>query len=196
MDVRKLFVLSDHALTKVVDQITPDDWEKIPDITTYDGKKQTLREIVNYHVYDDAWVPDVLAGKTTAEVGTKYDGDLFGADPKKSWHEIEDKAVAAVEALSDEDLKKSVHLSYGDFPAHDYLWHITTFRLYRTIDIARFVGVDDSLPEELVSGMYEVLKPQAESLRQMGVFKPEVPIAEDAPLYDKLLALSGREPKK
>lgn len=196
MDVRKLFVLSDHALTKVVDQIIPDDWKKIPDITTYGDKKQTLREIVNYHAYDDAWVPDVLAGETAAEVGTKYDGDLLGDDTKKNWHEIEDKAVAAVEALSDEDLNKVVHLSYGDFPAKDYLWHIATFRVYRAIEIAQFLGVDDTLPEELVSGMYEILKPNAAALRQMGVFKEEIKVAEDAPLYDKLLALSGRSPKK
>lgn len=195
MDIRKLFVLSDQALTKVVDQITPEYWDRDIPVTTSSGEKQTLREIVNYHAYDEAWVPDVLAGKTAAEVGTKYDGDLLGDDPKKSWHEIVDKGIAAVEGLSDEDLAKTVHLSYGDFPASDYLWHITTFRMYRAIEIARFIHVDDTLPDELVTGMWEIIEPQAPMLLKMGVFSEPLPVPDDATLQQKLLAISGRQPK-
>lgn len=194
-EIRKLFVLADQSLTKVVDQITPEDWDKIPQIDTR-GEPQTLKQIINYHAYDEAWVPETLAGKTVAEVGTKYDGDLLGEDAKKSWHAIVDKTIAVVESLSDEDLNKTVHLSYGDFPAKDYLWHITTFRMYRTVEIARFINVDDSLPDDLVKGMWEILVPNAEMLRQNKIFKEAIPVSEDAPLYEKILALSGRNPKK
>ena len=44
----------------------------------------TLRETINYHAYDTAWVPDTLAGKTIEEVGSTYDGDLLGDEPKES----------------------------------------------------------------------------------------------------------------
>jgi hypothetical protein len=55
---------------------------------------------MNYHAYDDAWVPATLAGKTIAEVGTHYDGDLLGDTPKRHWDHIVAKAVSAVEALT------------------------------------------------------------------------------------------------
>ena len=149
---------------------------------------------MNYHAYDDAWVPETVAGKTIAEVGSKYDGDLLGDNPKRNWHSIVAKAVSAVEALTIVDMDKTTHLSYGDFPVKDYLWHITLFRTFRTVDIARFLHVDDSLPEDLVKGMWELLEPQATMLRNMGVFGPEVEVSKDAPLYERLLGLSGRQP--
>ena len=46
----------------------------------------TLREIIGYHAYDDAWVPDMLAGRTMDEVGQDaFKGDLLGDDPKGSF---------------------------------------------------------------------------------------------------------------
>ena len=98
----------------------------------------TLRQTINYHAYDDAWVPDVLAGKTMAEVGDKYDGDLLGDHPKLNFAAIVETAVLAVRGF--DDLDRMVHLSYGDYPAREYLKHITSFRGLRVYDIARFIG--------------------------------------------------------
>jgi hypothetical protein len=66
---------------------------------------------------------------------------------------------------------------------------------FRTVDIARYMKVDDSLPEDLVRGMWELLEPQAHMLRKMGVFGSEVEVSKDAPLYERLIGLSGRQPK-
>jgi uncharacterized protein (TIGR03086 family) len=188
---QELFILSEEALTKVVDQIRDGQWElDVPKEINADGA--TLKTIINYHLYDTAWVPDTLAGKTIAEVGDKYDGDLLGNDPKASWHETSEKAIAAVKEFK--DLDKTVHLTYGDFPARDYLWHITTFRAFRAVDLARFLNFDDKLPAKLVEGLWEILQPEADGLRQMGVFGPEVKVSEDAPLVSRLLGLSGRQP--
>jgi hypothetical protein len=190
----QLFILSEKALTNVFDQITGDQWDlTVPDSIQKDGI--TLRKTMNYHAFDDAWVPDVLVGKTIAEVGAKYDGDLLGDSPKKNWDIIVAKAISAVEALSQQDLDKMVHLSYGDYAVKDYLWHITLFRTFRTVDIARFIKVDASLPDDLVKGMWDLVVPQADMLRQYGIFSPEMEAANDAPLYERLLALSGRQPK-
>jgi hypothetical protein len=54
-----------------------------------------LREIVNYHAHDDAWVPDMLAGRTMDEAGRgKFDGDLPGEDPRARFALIVEKACA------------------------------------------------------------------------------------------------------
>src|SRR5947209_12146608 len=117
MSEEHVFILSEQALADVIDQIRDDQWEqRRPEWFQTGGQRDlTLREIVNYHAYDSAWVPDVLAGKTIAEVGDKYDGDLLGTDPKGSYRRYSERAIAAVQQL--DTLDTVVHLSYGDFPA-------------------------------------------------------------------------------
>src|SRR6266851_4359649 len=47
-----------------------------------EGEPPTLRGIVNYHAFDDSWVPDMLGGKTMDESGhDNFKGDLLRSDP-------------------------------------------------------------------------------------------------------------------
>lgn len=196
MTTQEIFTLADQALVRVVDQIKADQWGmKLPEwfqlSGTQDRNTLTLKTIINYHAYDDAWVPHVLDGKTASEVGQKYDGDLLGADPKSSFHSIAAKAIAAVESL--DDSSKIVHLSYGDFPATEYLQHITSFRAFRSYDIAKMIGVDTTMPTDLVQGLWDQIVPVVEDWRAMGVYGPAILPAPDANLQTKLLNLVGRQ---
>jgi hypothetical protein len=152
-----------------------------------------LREIVNYHAYDDAWVPDMLAGRTMDEVGRDaFSGDLLGSGPAASFATLVDKACAAAEAL--DDPARTVHCSFGDYPAREYLWQVNLFRGLRAHDIAKVIGVEIVLPGPLVQGLWEEVSPQAEEWRAIGVFPAAVAVPEDAPLLDRLLGLTGRAP--
>jgi uncharacterized protein (TIGR03086 family) len=197
MDEREAFVLADRTLERVIAQITDDQWDApVPsDFARTDTENvPTLREIVNYHAYDDAWIPDMLAGKTIEEAGAhQFDGDLLGDDPVASFHAIVDLACASAEAL--DDLERSVHLSYGDYTAREYLWQANSFRGLRSHDIARAIGADTTLPDELVQALWEEISPNAEEWRAIGVFAAAVPVPEDAPLQERLLGLTGRNPR-
>lgn len=195
MREQELFISADRALQAVVEQIADDQWaQRMPaDFQTMSEQPASLREIINYHAYDDAWVPDILAGRTMDEAGKdKYDGDLLGDNPKRSFADLVDKACAAVDGLDDPE--RTTHLSYGDYPAREYLSHITTFRGLRAHDIGRVTGTNPRLPDDLVAGLWEMLEPQAEEWRAMGVFGPKVDVPADAPLQDRLLGLTGRDP--
>jgi uncharacterized protein (TIGR03086 family) len=195
MSEQHVYILSEQALADTIDQIGDGQWsQKKPDWFQSSGGQAdaTLREFVNYHAFDTAWVPDVLAGRTADEVGDAYAGDLLGDDPKGSYRRYSRKAIAAVEALDDPE--RMVHLSYGDFPAREYLKHITTFRGFRAYDIAKWIGADTTLGDDLVQGMWDEIVPEVEMWRQIGVFGPAVPVPEDAPLQDRLLGLVGRDP--
>lgn len=195
MNEPQVFVLAEQALLKVVEQIKDEQWDmEMPARFVRRGQDTvTLRQIINYHTYDDAWVPDMLAGKTMEEAGKdKFDGDLLGDDPKASFKTIVDKSIAAAENL--DDLDKTVHCSFGDYKAREYFWQINMFRGMRAHDIAEVIGVDSSLPPELVQGLWDELKPNAEEWRKIGVLGPKVEVPEDASLFDKLLALTGRDP--
>jgi hypothetical protein len=185
-----VFILADRGLNNVVAQIKDEQWlmPMPPSFARRDSDHTpTLREIINYHAYDDAWVPDMLAGKTMDEAGKdNFTGDLLGSNPKANFAAIVDTACAVAEAF--DDLERVVHTSFGDFPAQEYLWQINSFRGLRAHDIARVIGVDPALLNDLVQGLWD-------EWRQYGVFPPAVAVPDDAPLLDRLLGITGRDPK-
>ncbi len=191
-----VFALADHALNDVVAQIRDDQWElQMPAsfATAASGHPPMLREVIASHAYDDAWVPDMLAGRSMAQVGEgAFTGDLLGDDPRGAFARIVEAAVAAAESL--DDLERVVHCSFGDYPAREYLWQVSSFRGLRAHDIARVVGVDAGLGDELVRGLWDELSPVADQWRVYGVFPTAVPVPDDAPLLDRLLGLTGRDP--
>jgi len=193
-----VFVLADRALDDVVRQIPGDQWAMtMPEdfLMRWAGQRPTLREVINYHAYDEAWVPDMLAGRTMDEVGRdKFDGDLLGADPKAAFSRLVDAACAATAQLDDPE--RTVHCSFGDFTAREYLWQVTSFRGLRAHDLALVIGVEPRLPGDLVRGMWEQISPHAEEWRAIGVFPAAVPVPQTAPLLDRLLGLTGRQPSR
>ena len=190
----EVFVLADRALNDVIQQVKDDQWTMaIPADFAMRGVDHTptLREVVNYHAYDDAWVPDMLAGRTMDEAGRdKFDGDLLGADPKSSFAAIVDTACAAAAELDDPD--RIMHCSFGDFSAREYFWQINGFRGLRAHDLALVIGVEPRLPDELVQGIWDEISPHVEEWRAIGVFPAAVPVPEGVPLLDRLLGITGR----
>ena len=198
MEEPEVFVLADRTLNEVVGQVRADQWGMaMPSEFARRGSDHvpTLREIVNYHAYDDAWVPDMLAGRTMEEVGKDaYSGDLLGDDPAAAFAALVDKACRAAGDVK--DLDQIVHCSFGDFPTGAYFWQINLFRGMRAYDIARVIGVEVVLPDALVQGIWDEVRPHAEEWRAIGVFPEAVPVADDADLLDRLLGLTGRQPRR
>jgi uncharacterized protein (TIGR03086 family) len=195
MTEQEVFVLADRTLNDVVAKISDDQWDiRMPASFARRGTSEppTLCEIVNYHAYDDSWVPDMLAGKTMEEAGRdNHKDDLQGPTPKLAFSAVVDRAFKAARDVRDLDF--TVHTSFGDFSARDYLIQITYFRGLRAHDIARVIGVDPTLPADLVQGLWDELSPVADEWRQLGAFPARVAVPDDAPLQDRLLGLTGRD---
>lgn len=190
MTIQELFVTSNRALQKVVAQITDSQWD-MPLPAGMSKNPTTLGQAVRYHTYDDAWVPDVLAGKTKEEVGDTYEHLLTSDDDiQKNFSEFNQRASDAVRDFT--DLDRVTHLSYGDFPARDYLQHIISFRAFRSYDIAKLIGADTTMDADFVQALHDEFSPVIESYRQMGVFPPALEVADDASPQVKLLAMAGR----
>ncbi len=190
----QIFALADRALEAVVWQIEDDQWaiEMPESFATGDIAHPTLRQIINAHAYDDAWVPDMLAGRTMAEVGIDaHQGDVIGDNPKAVFSGIVDRAVAAAKAV--EDLEAPVHCSFGDYTTQQYLWQANFYRGIRAHDIAQVIGVPANLPEPLVAGLFDELGGVAEEWRAIGILPPPIAVPDEAPLLDRLLGLVGRE---
>jgi hypothetical protein len=196
MDERDVFQLADRSLARVVARIEPAQWEMVLPAsftTRVRPEPPSLRTLVNYHAYDDAWVPAMLAGRTMEEAGSgRFDGDLLGDDPGASFDAIVDRACAAAAAVT--DLDAVAHLSFGDYSVREYFWQINQFRALRAHDIAGEIGMDADLPADLVQGLWDELTPHAEEWRSIGVLPAAVAVPEDAPLLHRLLGLTGRHP--
>ncbi len=72
MTIKELFITSNETEQKVVEHIADHQWElMMPEKIT--RTPLSLLEVVRYHVWDSAWIPDGLAGKTIEEVGDSHD---------------------------------------------------------------------------------------------------------------------------
>ncbi len=61
-------------------------------------------------------------------------------------------------------------------------------------DLARTAGVRPEWPADLLSAVHDEVAGMAPQGREMGIFGPEVPVPADAPLLDRIVALTGRDP--
>jgi uncharacterized protein (TIGR03086 family) len=184
-DVRDLFQHAHGHFGELVHAIGDDQWDAATPCSDWD-----VRALVNHLAYEARWAVPLLEGQTVEQVGTQFDGDLLGDDPKASY----DAAVSAADAAVRDDgaLDRTVHLSYGETPAADYLSQLTGDFVIHAWDLARGIGADDSLDTEMLQWVYEQVEPQADMLAQSGMFDPPVDVPADADLQTKTLALFGR----
>ena len=162
------------------------DWSRPTPCTDW-----AVRDLVRHLVYEELWAPPLLAGATIAEVGDRFEGDILGDDPQAAWKEA---AAHAVAAASTDALDRTVHLSFGDFPAREYLGQLTADHTIHAWDLARGIGGDEQLDPELVEFVFAFLAPQAHQWADAGVFAAPVPVSDTADAQTKLLALTGRTP--
>jgi uncharacterized protein (TIGR03086 family) len=148
-----------------------------------------VRMLVNHVAGEYLWVPEILAGRTIADVGDRLDGDVLGDDPLQTLMNARDAAVAAIDAPG--ALETTAHLSFGDLPAGEYVKQMALDSVIHSWDLAHGIGADETLDPELVVLCYTALQASAESWRAAGVFGPEKDPSDDS-TQAKLLALTGR----
>ena len=61
-------------------------------------------------------------------------------------------------------------------------------------DLARATGQDETIAPARVEEVWGMAQGLGDNLRRSGVCGPAVPVADDAPLQDRLLGLLGRDP--
>lgn len=151
-----------------------------------------VRTLVNHVTGELLWIPPLLEGKTVPEVGDRFDGDVLGDDPQATWL----GAVAGAEAAAAAPgaLDGIAHLSFGDFPASDYLGQVTSDAIIHAWDLARALGVDDRWDPAISEFVVAFMDPQIEAWRSAGAFGPAVDVPPGADTQDRLLAQTGRSP--
>jgi uncharacterized protein (TIGR03086 family) len=172
---------------RAVHQIHDDQWDGPTPCTEW-----SARAVVNHLVCEQFWVPHLMRGETIAQVGDRYQGDVLGAEPVATWEQAASHARAALKAPG--VLERTVHLSYGDDSAVNYLWQLTGDLAVHAWDLATAIGTDPEIDDELATDLYAWSEPFMDQWRGLGLFAAPVAVPPDAGPTDRLVALYGRRP--
>ncbi|UGY92095.1 TIGR03086 family metal-binding protein [Streptomyces gobiensis] len=187
MELIEAFDRAQAEFDRRVHQVTDGQWSAPTPCTEW-----TVRDLVNHLVSEHLWAPWLLRGATVMEVGDRFEGDVLGDDPVAAW---EQAATASHAAFHDPHaLEGTVDTSGGPTPAEEYAWQMTSDLTVHAWDLARGIGADSRLDEELAAAVYDKVAPQANAWQGMGIFAPPVPVREPVKAQDKLVALLGRQP--
>jgi uncharacterized protein (TIGR03086 family) len=149
-----------------------------------------VRTLVNHLTYENRWTAPLLGGATIADVGDRFDGDLLGEDPVGAFAA---SSREATDAATHTDTSQTVHLSFGDVPAGEYLYQLAADHLIHGWDLAAATDGDRRFDPEVVAAVADWFADREGAYREGGVIGPRISSPGDDP-QDRLLAGFGRDP--
>jgi uncharacterized protein (TIGR03086 family) len=164
--------------------IGDDDWRRPTPCEEWD-----VRAVVHHLVYDNVWAPPLFDGATIDQVGDRFEGDLLGDDPKQAWSRSIAEALTAAERTPAD---QTVHLSFADVPASEYLNERATDLAVHGWDLATALGIDDTIPDPIAVTLLDLWEPRVELLGGSGLFAEPVAVPDGADNTTKLVSLLGR----
>lgn len=185
MDPKTFFAKSVEQAESCIKMVTPDKLGNATPCSEWD-----LRALLNHMIGELLWVPELLKGKTIAEVGDRYEGDVGGSDPANNWLRAADAALVAVHRAEPDAV---VHLSYGDFPAKHYIGEIGTDVLIHGWDVGQSLQCSLIFYKDIAQAAHDRVLPNIQSYRDSGLVGEPIEVAEDASTQAKLLAIMGRK---
>jgi uncharacterized protein (TIGR03086 family) len=164
-----------------------DEWSRATPCTDWN-----VRALVNHVVGEDRWTKPLVGGKTIAEVGDAFDGDLLGEDPRASAITAAEEALTAVA----ERLPRGgrVHLSYGEEEIGEYISQLAADHLIHGWDLAVATGQDRNLDPELVAEVAAWFGNREEIMRSSGAIATRQDAGSGGNPQAELLIGFGRNP--
>jgi uncharacterized protein (TIGR03086 family) len=183
MDLISLHRRTVENWQRTLDAVKDDQWDGPTPCTEWN-----VRTLVNHVVGEELWTQPLLEGKTIAEVGDQFDGDVLGDEPIARGRGTSAEAVAA----ADKHLPEGgmVNVSWGQITAEEYVRQLAADHLIHAWDLAAATGQSRDLEPDLVADVAEWFAPNEDMVRGAGVIAERPDIGGD-PQTD-LLAGYGR----
>ena len=155
-----------------------------------------VRALVNHVLLGTRMSVQVLAGMPRDEVISYLDDDLMtdNDDPIASFVSLADQMV---DGFSGPDgLAGMVEHPGGDFPREMFCGFRVADGACHAWDLARAIGIDETLDADLVQWAWDDAQPQRGMLAATGMFGDSASgtLGDDAPLQSRYLDLMGRRP--
>lgn len=145
----------------------------------------SARDVVAHLV---EWFPGFLAGGGVDLPA----GPPVADDPVAAWQHHADAVQALVEQRGDETFTHPHAGSHRLADAVDQFYTADVFM--HSWDLARAGSQDAALDEDFAARLLEGMRPIEQLLRDSGQYGPAVPVADDAPVVDRLMGFIGRDP--
>lgn len=145
----------------------------------------TALDVVDHLV---GWFPHFLASGGV-EVPA---GPAVADDPVAAWQHQAEAVQALLEARGEEEFTHPHAGTHRLADAVDRFYVADVFM--HSWDLARASGQDVELDPEHAATLLAGMQPIEELLRSSGQYGPAVPVADGAPVVDRLMAFVGRDP--
>jgi uncharacterized protein (TIGR03086 family) len=171
---------------KTVAQVRDDQWGMPTPCSEWD-----VRALVDHVVRWNCMVPDLLSGKSVAEMDRPFERDVLGDDPRAA---TEASVHDAIRAFSQPGvLERTIHHPWGDKPGQEVLGLRLFDTTIHTWDLARAIGAEDRMDPEVVPLLLALATSQRSEIRASGAFgTAEVEPGPNADQQAQLLGILGR----
>ena len=150
-----------------------------------------VKAVVNHIVYENVWMLALFSGRTIADVGNEFEGDLVGDDPAGVYIRTANE-VKAVLAEPDA-MSRTCQISSGPVSGADYAKELFLDTLIHGWDIAIGSKQDATLDPYLVEQCMPLGQAIADNDNYRSAFKTATPGRESGNPQTQLLGLLGRD---
>jgi uncharacterized protein (TIGR03086 family) len=183
--IAELHRRSVETFDRLVHQVEPGQWRNPTPCTEWD-----VRALVNHVTNENLWAGALFGGRTIAEVGGAFDGDVLGDDPTATWERASRDALARMGEPGAMD--RPVGLSRGRVPGRDYAVELYADHVMHSWDLAKGIDADDALDPGIVGPAKEWFATVEDAYRAVGSIAERPPIPDGADDQTVFLAMTGR----
>jgi uncharacterized protein (TIGR03086 family) len=189
-DLITTFRTAQTAFTERVHAVANDQWE----LGTPDAQ-WTVADLVWHLVDEHRWARPLLAGLDLAQAGVVAAGlgpASRDASLVREWDQAAAMSAAAFGA--GDALAGWVATTRGRVPAAEYLEEMILDLIVHAWDLGFAIGYPGPLPADAVTAIYPLAQAIVDRTPR-GMFAPPAEAGADAPVIDRLVALTGRHPR-
>jgi uncharacterized protein (TIGR03086 family) len=163
------------------------DWTigKVAGVSDLDARSDcdewSIRDLLNHMLGTQRYFVGAARGEDVSMPG-QNPPNLLSENPKADFEHARDDVVATFgkEGVI-EKTGPAIGIAFADMLLHGW-------------DLARSTGQDTTMPDGLAQAAYDTIHGRFTDDQRQGVFKPELPVPDDATPQQRLLAYTGREP--
>jgi uncharacterized protein (TIGR03086 family) len=191
-DLIEAFLAAQAAFTERVHAVAGEQWQLGTPDTEW-----TVADLTGHLVDEHRWAGPLLDGLGMAAAGVAVAArweppGRDGTSLVPGWDEAAARSAAAVRA--DRALAGSVEVTRGRAPAVEYLEEMALDLVIHAWDLGTAIGYSEPLPTAAVTAIYPLAQAIVDRT-PAGMFAPPAEAGADAPLIDRLVALTGRRPR-
>ncbi len=172
-------------------QVSDDQWDLPTPCAEW-----TVRDLTNHVLLGTRMSVQLLDGWSQAEVIAGLGDDLMvdGRDPVADFVDLAGQMQEAFAGPS--GLEGTVDHPMGEIPRSMFVGFRIMDNGTHAWDLARAIGVDETLDADMVRYMWDDIQPMAGGLKGLGIFGDSASgdVGDDAPLQTRFLDLVGRRP--